>query len=80
MENHGNDLQIWKNMGNPPQIARVIYKYVKSSPAYNERKVAMNRDRERERQKRENQLNGNMFSIFWDVGKSPNGGVNGEVI
>jgi hypothetical protein len=51
---------------------------VKSSPAYNERKVAMNRDRERER--RENQLNGNMFSIFGDVGKSPNGGVNGEVI
>lgn len=38
----------------------------------------MNRDRERER--RENQLNGNMFSIFGDVGKSPNGGVNGEVI
>lgn len=42
--------------------------------------MAMNRDRERERERRENQLNGNMFSIFWDVGKSPNGGVNGEVI
>jgi len=26
-------------------------KHVKSSPAYNERKVAMNRDREREREK-----------------------------
>ena len=51
-------------------------KHVKSSPAYNERKVAMNRERER----RENQLNGNMFSIFGDVGKSPNGGVNGEVM
>lgn len=41
-------------MGNPPQIARVIYTYVKSSPAYNERKIESGdeqRQREREREK-----------------------------
>ena len=40
----------WENQGKSWKWSTHMEKHVKSSPAYNERKVAMNRDRERERE------------------------------